>query len=52
MGRLHLLMGATSYLMSLVWASSLVVGIILALQGQQMIRATSSTRRRSSPCGR
>jgi membrane glycosyltransferase len=37
MGRLHLLMGATSYLMSLVWASSLVVGIILALQGQQMI---------------
>jgi membrane glycosyltransferase len=37
MGRLHLLMGATSYLMSLVWASSLVVGIVLALQGQQMI---------------
>ena len=37
MGRLHLLMGATSYLMSLVWASSLIVGIVLALQGQQMI---------------
>ncbi len=37
MGRLHLLMGATSYLMSLVWASSLLVGIVLALQGQQMI---------------
>ena len=37
MGRLHLLMGATSYLMSLVWASSLAVGIVLALQGQQMI---------------
>ncbi len=37
MGRLHLLMGATSYLMSLIWASSLVIGIILALQGQQMI---------------
>jgi len=30
-------MGATSYLMSLVWASSLVVGVVLALQGQQMI---------------
>ena len=37
MGRLHLLMGATSYLMSLIWASSLAVGIVLALQGQQMI---------------
>lgn len=37
MGRLHLLMGATSYLMSLVWASSLLVGIVLALQGLQMI---------------
>ncbi|MFA5897948.1 MAG: glucans biosynthesis glucosyltransferase MdoH [Hyphomicrobium sp.] len=37
MGRLHLLMGATSYLMSLVWASSLIVGVVLALQGQQMI---------------
>ena len=37
MGRLHLLMGATSYLMSLVWASSLAVRIVLALQGQQMI---------------
>src|SRR5690606_37646314 len=30
-------MGATSYLMSLVGASSLLVGIVLALQGQQMI---------------
>ena len=37
MGRLHLLMGATSYLMSLVWASRSLVGIVLALQGQQMI---------------
>jgi len=37
MGRLHLGMGATSYLISAVWALSLVVGIILALQGQQMI---------------
>ena len=37
MGRIHLLMGATSYLVSLVWAASLVVGVVLALQGQQMI---------------
>ncbi len=37
MGRIHLLMGATSYLISLVWAASLVVGVVLALQGQQMI---------------
>jgi membrane glycosyltransferase len=37
MGRLHLGMGAVSYLISAVWAMSLIVGIILALQGQQMI---------------
>jgi membrane glycosyltransferase len=37
MGRIHLLMGATSYLVSLVWAASLAVGVVLALQGQQMI---------------
>jgi membrane glycosyltransferase len=37
MGRVHLGMGATSYLISAVWALSLIVGIILALQGQQMI---------------
>jgi membrane glycosyltransferase len=37
MGRIHLLMGATSYLISLVWAASLAVGVVLALQGQQMI---------------
>jgi membrane glycosyltransferase len=37
MGRVHLLMGATSYLMSVVWAASLIVGIVLALQSQQMI---------------
>ncbi len=37
MGRLHLGMGAASYLVSGVWAMSLVVGVILALQGQQMI---------------
>jgi membrane glycosyltransferase len=37
MGRIHLLMGATSYLVSLVWAASLIVGVVLALQGQQLI---------------
>ncbi len=37
MGRIHLLMGATSYLVSAVWAASLAVGVFLALQGQQLI---------------
>jgi membrane glycosyltransferase len=37
MGRVHLGMGATSYLISAVWAMSLVVGLVLALQGSQMI---------------
>lgn len=37
MGRLHLGMGAASYLISGVWAMSLIVGVVLALQGQQMI---------------
>ena len=37
MGRIHLVMGATSYLISLVWAASLIVGVVLALQGQQLI---------------
>jgi membrane glycosyltransferase len=37
MGRVHLAMGATSYLISVVWAASLIVGVVLALQGQQMI---------------
>ena len=37
MGRVHLGMGAASYLVSAVWASSLLVGIVLALQGQQII---------------
>lgn len=37
MGRLHLGMGAASYLISGVWAMSLIVGVILALQGQQLI---------------
>jgi membrane glycosyltransferase len=37
MGRVHLVMGATSYLVSVIWAASLIVGVVLALQGQQMI---------------
>jgi len=37
MGRLHLGMGAAAYLISAVWAMSLIVGVVLALQGQQMI---------------
>lgn len=37
MGRVHLAMGAFSYLVSAIWASSLVVGIVLTLQGQQLI---------------
>lgn len=37
MGRLHLAMGALSYLVSAIWAASLVVGIFLALQSQRMI---------------
>lgn len=37
MGRLHLFMGACSYLVSAVWAASLVVGMVLALQGQQIL---------------
>lgn len=37
MGRVHLAMGAFSYLVSAIWAASLVVGIVLTLQGQQLI---------------
>lgn len=37
MGRVHLGMGAVSYLISAVWAASLIVGLVLALQGQQII---------------
>ena len=37
MGRIHLAMGAMSYVVSAVWAASLAVGVVLALQGQQMI---------------
>jgi membrane glycosyltransferase len=37
MGRIHLAMGAASYIVSVVWAASLAVGVVLALQGQQVI---------------
>lgn len=37
MGRLHLFMGALSYIVSAIWAASLAVGLVLALQGQQLL---------------
>ncbi len=37
MGRVHLSMGAFSYLVSAIWALSLMTGIVLALQSQQLI---------------
>jgi membrane glycosyltransferase len=37
MGRLHLAMGAFAYIVSAIWAASLAVGLVLALQGQQML---------------
>jgi len=37
MGRLHLAMGAASYLVSAVWAASLAVGMVLAMQGEHII---------------
>ena len=37
MGRVHLGMGAMAYLISGVWALSLAVGMVLAMQGGQMI---------------
>lgn len=37
MGRVHLGMGAASYLISGIWALSLAVGLVLALQGGQFI---------------
>lgn len=37
MGRLHLFMGALSYIVSAIWAGSLAVGLVLALQGQQLL---------------
>ena len=37
MGRVHLTMGILSYVISLVWAFSMVVGIIFAFEGQHMV---------------
>ncbi|MEL6372805.1 MAG: glucans biosynthesis glucosyltransferase MdoH [Pseudomonadota bacterium] len=37
MGRVHLTMGVTAYLVSMVWAASLLAGLVLALQGQQIL---------------
>jgi membrane glycosyltransferase len=37
MGRVHLSMGAFSYIVSGIWAASLAVGAVLLLQGQQLI---------------
>jgi membrane glycosyltransferase len=37
MGRLHMLMGAASYIASALWAASIVVGLVLALQGQHLV---------------
>ena len=37
LGRLHLLMGAASYIVSAIWAASIMVGIVLALQGQHLV---------------
>lgn len=37
MGRIHLAMGICAYLVSAVWATSLIVGMVLALQGQQLV---------------
>ncbi len=37
MGRVHLTMGAFSYVVSAIWALSLMTGIVLALQSQQLI---------------
>lgn len=37
MGRVHLTMGALAYLVSAIWAGVLAVGLVLALQGQQLL---------------
>jgi membrane glycosyltransferase len=37
MGRIHLTMGASAYLVSAIWAASLAVGIVLALQGMHVL---------------
>lgn len=37
MGRVHLLMGAMTYIASAIWAASLTAGLVLALQGQHLL---------------
>ena len=37
MGRVHLAMGALAYIVSAIWFASLAVGLVLALQGQQLL---------------
>ncbi|MGH6815340.1 MAG: glucans biosynthesis glucosyltransferase MdoH, partial [Hyphomicrobiaceae bacterium] len=37
MSRIHLAMGAASYIVPAIWAASLAVGIVLALQGEHLI---------------
>jgi membrane glycosyltransferase len=37
MGRIHLGMGVCAYVISAIWAASLVAGLVLALQGQQLV---------------
>jgi membrane glycosyltransferase len=37
MGRIHLGMGVCAYVISGIWALSLVAGLVLALQGQQLV---------------
>jgi membrane glycosyltransferase len=37
MGRVHLFMGAMAYVVSAIWAASLAIGLVLALQGQQLL---------------
>jgi membrane glycosyltransferase len=37
MGRIHLAMGVCAYVISAIWALSLIAGLVLALQGQQLV---------------
>lgn len=37
LGRMHLLMGATSYIVSAIWAVSIAVGMLLALQAEHIV---------------
>jgi membrane glycosyltransferase len=39
MGRIHLGMGICAYVVSAIWAISLIIGLVLALQGQQLVQA-------------